>query len=389
MKLLHVADLHIGKQVNGYPMLDDQRAVLDQVVGLLRERADALLVAGDVYDKAQPSAEAVAVLDRFWDACARTGKPVVAVYGNHDSPERMAYARAALASRGIHVSPVYDGRIEPVRLEDAEGPVDVWPVPFLRPGTVRPHFPDADASTFDEAVRLVLGSCELDPAARNVVVSHQFVVAAGSETLRSDSETASAGGLDQVGADAYDAFDYAALGHIHRPQRVGRDACRYAGSPLKYSFSEIPYPKSCPLVELGGRRPDGGCEVSVELVALKAPHDMRQVRGPLEKLLSPEVVGAADPEDYLRVVLTDEEPPIGAMGRLRASYPNVMALEFDNARSRAASAAGAAADVDAGKDVLGHFEDFFELRQGRPMDDEQRALAARALQDAGFGGKEA
>lgn len=360
-------------------MLEDQRHVLRQVVDLLAAgRADALLVAGDVYDKSQPSSEAVALVDWFLTAVAETGVPAVVIPGNHDSAERVAYAGGLLARQGIHLAPQFAGTIEPVRLEDGYGPVDVWPIPFLRPATVRHFLPDAPADTYTEALRSLVATLPLDPSARNVAVVHQFLTAAGTTVERSDSEV-SVGGLDDIDVRVFDGFDYVAAGHIHRPQRIGRDSARYAGSILKYSLSEADYDKSACLVTLAGR----GEEPQVELVPLRPLHDLRRIRGPLESLVAPDVVAAADPEDYLHVVLTDENPALDAMARLRDVYPNVMSVEYDNARTRAAGVASDAPDLGAEASPLDLFSDFYREQNGAELSQAQRAVVVEELERMG------
>ncbi len=414
MRLLHIADLHIGKRVCEFSMLEDQRHVLSQVIDMLgAHEADALLVAGDLYDKATPSAEAVALVDWFLSEVAETGVPAIVIPGNHDSAERVAYAGAMLARQGIHVAPVYDGTIRPIELADDDGPVRIWPIPFVRPATVRHFFPDEDISDYTDALRVVVGSCMLDRSVRNVAVAHQFVTAGATSPELSDSEV-SVGGLDNVDAGVFSGFDYVALGHIHRPQRIGSDTVRYAGSILKYSFSEALGSKSAVLVELGapGADVDGapgadaaeagesdaagadmarageghasGARVSCELLPLEPLHDLRRIRGPLEALVAPDVVAAADAEDYLQVVLTDENPEVDAMARLRASYPNVMSIEYDNARTRAAGLAGteAATDADASSS-LELFEEFFERQNGATLSDAQRDMALQGFERIG------
>lgn len=378
MRILHLADLHIGKQLNEFPLMADQRHVLAGALELAAEcQVDVLLLAGDLYDKAAPSAEAVALLDWFLSAASAQGLQVVAVAGNHDSAERVAYGASLLARQGVHVSPVYNGRIEPVVLADAHGPVAFWPIPFLRPAAVRPHFPDADIRTYTDALRCAVGACAVDPGMRNVAVAHQFVTAGGAEPVRSDSETVTVGGVDNVDAAVFDAFDYVALGHIHAPQQVGRPEARYAGSPLAYSFSERA-PKTAPVVTLGEKR-GGACAVELELMPLEPLHAMREIKGPLAELTAPEVVGAAPADDYLHVTLTDDEPPLDALAQLRAAYPNLMVLDFDNARTRAAGTEGAVADAAAEKTPLEHFRDFYELQNGKPLTPGQERIVAGEL----------
>ena len=382
MRLLHIADLHVGKRVCEFPMLEDQRHVLAQVVSLLRDRScDALLVAGDVYDKSAPSAESVALVDWFFGEVAATGVPAVVIPGNHDSAERLAYARGPLARLGVHVAPVFDGAIEPVELEDEWGAVRVWPIPFVRPASVRHALGDPAPETYTAAMRRVVEAIDLSGAARNVAVAHQFVTSGPAAPERCESEV-SVGGLDNVDASVFDGFDYVALGHVHRAQRVGRDAVRYAGSILKYSVSEATGSKSATLVELG----EPGGEPSLELVELEPLHDLRRVRGPLAALLDPEVVRAGDPSDYLHVVLTDENPALDAMARLRSRYPNVMSLEYDNARTRAA-ALDRGSDSPEGSDAspLELFCEFYERQNGAAPSEAQRAIVTAELEGIGVG----
>ncbi len=378
MRLLHLSDLHIGKRVNEFPMIEDQRFALEGVLRTIHGRAvDALLVAGDLYDKSSPSAEAVALVDWFLSEAAGTGAAVFVIAGNHDSAERVAYGAPFFARHNVFVSPVYDGEVASVTLEDDHGPVTFWLLPFLKPATVRPWFPEEEIETYTDALRCVIEACPIDRTRRNVALSHQFATSGGAETERTDSEL-SLGGIDNVDASVYDPFDYVALGHVHKPQRVGREEVRYSGSLLKYSFSEIKGEKTMPLVELG---PKG--EVDIEFVPIVPLHDMRPLRGPLEKLLEPENVAAGDPEDYLSVTLTDELPALDALERLRRVFPNVMGLSYDNARSQTADRAGTL-DTAELSDVspLELFERFYEERNGLPMTERQREYAIRAFEKA-------
>lgn len=378
MRLLHIADLHIGKSVCEFPMLEDQRHVLAQVVGMLAaDGADALLVAGDLYDKSQPSADAVGLVDWFFAQVAATGKPAIVIPGNHDSAERVAYASGVLSAHGVHVAPVYDGRIEPVRLGDEHGPVDVWPIPFVRPATVRHFVEGSEASDYTCAMRELVATLDVDPTVRNVAVVHQFVTATGVGPDRTDSEL-SVGGIDNVDVDVFDAFEYVACGHVHRPQRIGRDTARYSGSILKYSASEVYDRKGAVRVTLGQK----GAKPTVELVPLEPLHDMRRIEGPFDRLVSPEVAGdaAADRMDYVHAVLTDRDPVPDAMARLRDVYPNVMSLEYDNERTRAQGLDEACAAPDDTSDPLELFEEFFEAQNGVPMDDDQRDAVVAEFQ---------
>ena len=381
MRFLHVSDLHIGKRVNGMSMVEDQRHILAQIVELARERqVDALVIAGDIYDKAAPSAEAVGMLDAFLTELAAAGIRVLGIPGNHDSAERIAYAQGLLANQGVCFPPVYDGNIQAVELHDGFGPVMFWLVPFLKPGDVRRHFPDREiGDDYTAAVVAALDACDIDADVRNVAVSHQLVTAGSWSPDRADDEI-KLGGIDNVDVSVYDAFDYVALGHVHRPQRVGRDTVRYSGSPLKYSFSEARYPKSAVLVELGEKtagRECGSC-VSFELVPLVPLHDMREVRGTLQELLA-QGEDAPGSQDYVHVTLSDEHPQLDAMARVREVFPNAMALDYDNVAVLAQRAQARDA-VDPDKvDMAELFARFYEEQAGRAMDDEQTRIVADAV----------
>lgn len=377
MKVLHVSDLHIGKRVNGMSMLDDQRYILRQILDIAEKRqVSVLLIAGDVYDKASPSAEAVTVFDAFLTDAVAAGLRVLAIPGNHDSAERIAYAQGLLEKQGVCLPPVYAGEVERVELEDEHGPVEFWLLPFLKPGDVRRFFPDEEiGDDYSAALRAVLGACDIDQGKRNVVLSHQLVTAYGTAPDRADDEI-KLGGMDNVDVSVYDAFDYVALGHVHRPQRVGRDTVRYSGSPLKYSFSEARYGKSVALVELGEKKPgdDVGECVSFELIPLVPLHDVREVRGALADVLA---MGAES--DYLHITLSDEHPQLDAMAKIHEVFPNAMMLDYDNVTLLIdRPQTQLTADPDS-MDTLDLFSAFYESQVGNPLDDEQRDFARKLI----------
>ena len=377
MKVLHVSDLHIGKRVNGMSMLDDQRYILRQILDIAEKRqVSVLLIVGDVYDKASPSAEAVTVFDAFLTDAVAAGLHVLAIPGNHDSAERIAYAQGLLEKQGVCLPPVYAGEVERVELEDEHGPVEFWLLPFLKPGDVRRFFPDEEiGDDYSAALRAVLGACAIDQGKRNVVLSHQLVTAYGTAPDRADDEI-KLGGMDNVDVSVYDAFDYVALGHVHRPQRVGRDTVRYSGSPLKYSFSEARYGKSVALVELGEKRPgdDVGECVSVELIPLVPLHDVREIRGTLADVLA---MGAES--DYLHITLSDEHPQLDAMAKIHEVFPNAMMLDYDNVTVLIdRPQTQLTADPDS-MDTLDLFSAFYESQVGNSLDDEQRDFARKLI----------
>ena len=381
MKVLHVSDLHIGKRVNGMSMLDDQRYILRQIRDIAEKRqVSVLLIAGAVYDKASPSAEAVTVFDAFLTDAVAAGLRVLAIPGNHDSAERIAYAQGLLEKQGVCLPPVYAGEVERVELEDEHGPVEFWLLPFLKPGDVRRFFPDEEiGDDYSAALRAVLGACAIDQGKRNVVLSHQLVTAYGTAPDRADDEI-KLGGMDNVDVSVYDAFDYVALGHVHRPQRVGRDTVRYSGSPLKYSFSEARYDKSAALIELGEKEPgdDVGECVSFELIPLVPLHDVREVRGTLADVLAMGTAHDAS-QDYLHITLSDEHPQLDAMAKIHEVFPNAMMLDYDNVTVLIdRPQTQLTADPDS-MDTLDLFSAFYESQVGNPLDNEQRDFARKLI----------
>ena len=379
MKFLHLSDLHIGKNVNGFSMLDEQRHVFRQIIGYVEaERLAAAVIAGDVYDRAVPGVEAVRLFDDFLTDLSGTGVRVLLVSGNHDSPERLNYASRLLAGKHIHLFSVFDGALKSVTLADEYGEVNFWPLPFIRPSSVRGLFGRREVESYDDAFCAAIESANIDYAVRNVLVAHQFFTRAGVEPIRSESELNPVGGLDAVDARLLSRFDYAALGHLHGAQTVGADNIRYAGSPVKYSLSEWRQEKSVTLVEL---REKGGVET--RRLPLTALHDMREIRGGLEELLR---AGTASPwgnEDYLRVILTGEQESIDPMGKLRSVYPNIMALEFENSRT-GVDHAGIAGNAENSQPLSPYdlFSEFFLETSGAAMNPEQAAIARELLETA-------
>lgn len=369
MKLIHLSDLHLGKRVNEFSMLEDQRYILGQILDIIDEEAPtAVLVAGDVYDKPVPPAEAVTLFDDFLVALARRGIETFIISGNHDSAERIAFGGRLMDASGIHLSPVYDGAVVPISLEDEFGECRVYLLPFMKPVHVRQAFPDEAITGYTDALRVAIQHMDVDPACRNVLVTHQFVTGA----VRCDSEDISVGGSDNVDAAVFEGFDYVALGHLHGPQDVGSPRIRYCGTPLKYSFSEASQDKSVTVVELGEKG-----DVRTRTRPLAPLRDLRQLRGTYDELtLRANYEGTAT-GDYLRVILTDEQDVPDAVARLRVIYPNLMKLEYDNARTRGGAEALRAEAVER-RSELELFEEFFELRNNRPMTDEQREFS-RAL----------
>lgn len=330
MKLMHLADLHLGKRVNGFSMMEDQEYILNRILEIMEEeQPDGLLIAGDVYDKTIPPAEAVRRMDDFLTAVAEKHVPVFLISGNHDSAERVAFGHQLMQGSGIWISPVYDGTIRHHTLEDRWGEVNIYLIPFLRPSVVRSFFPDVEIEDYTDALRTIIEDLQVDTSRRNVVLAHQFVTAAGALPETCDSEQLSVGGLDRVDGSVFSPFDYTALGHLHGPQRVGSETIRYAGSPLKYSFSELHQKKSVTVAELRAKG-----ETEIRQIPLQPRREMIELRGTFEEILE-EARKKGEPQtDYYHMILTDETDVVDALSRLREYYPNIMLLDYDNRRTR-------------------------------------------------------
>lgn len=327
---MHLADLHLGKRVNGFSMMEDQEYILNRIFEIMEEeQPDGLLIAGDVYDKTIPPAEAVRRMDDFLTAVAAKHVPVFLISGNHDSAERVAFGHQLMQGSGIWISPVYDGTIRHHTLGDRWGEVNIYLIPFLRPSVVRSFFPDVEIEDYTDALRTIIEDLQVDTSRRNVVLAHQFVTAAGALPETCESEQLSVGGLDRVDGSVFSPFDYTALGHLHGPQRVGSETIRYAGSPLKYSFSELHQKKSVTVAELRAKG-----ETEIRQIPLQPRREMIELRGTFEEILE-EARKKGEPQtDYYHMILTDETDVVDALSRLREYYPNIMLLDYDNRRTR-------------------------------------------------------
>lgn len=364
MKFFHISDLHIGKRVNGFSMMEDQRWILDQILALAKEhRPEGILIAGDLYDKPVPSAEAVELLDEFLYGFLKLGIPVWAISGNHDSEERVAYGARMMERAGIFMSRTFDGRVQKYTASGKNGQkTDIYLLPFVKPAMVRRFFPDREVDTTQQAVEAVLEQVSLEEDRANILVMHQFLT--GARTC--ESEELSVGGSDQVDASVTERFDYVALGHLHGPQRVGRETVRYCGSPLKYSFSEAAHRKSVTVVEIDEKK-----TVEISTLPLVPLRDLREIKGPLEELVKPEVAEAADARDYLHVTLTDQGEVLDAIGKLRAVYPNIMRLDFEKRESRQLREEEISLEEKTPQEL---FAEFYEKQNGEEMSKEQEKM---------------
>ena len=374
MKLFHLADLHIGKRVNEFSMIEDQKYILKRILDLAEEeKPDGIILAGDIYDKQIPSAEAVQVFDEFITRLAGRSIPVFIISGNHDSAERLAFGGRLLNSRGIYLSPVYDGSVTKIPLKDQYGTVWIHLLPFIRPSTVRHVFEnEADLVTdVQTAAETVIRHMEIDLKDRNILVAHQFVTGAS----RCESEDVQVGGLDNIDAAVFTPFDYTALGHIHSPQNVGTDRVRYCGTPLKYSFSEVDQEKSITVVELEKKG-----TVRTSLLPLKPLRDMRKLRGTYLELTDRSFYRDMNREDYIQVTLTDEDDVPDGLQKLRVIYPNIMQLLYDNQRTKTTQEVDAAQAVEK-KTEMELFYEFYELQNNQPMTKQQKDFAEQLIRE--------
>lgn len=358
MKFIHLSDLHLGKRLHEVSFIDDQKAILAQIIQIVdREQPDGVLVAGDVYDKSVPSAEAVQLFDAFLVELAKRKVQTFIISGNHDSAERIAFASQIMDVAGIHLSPVYSGEIVANSLSDEYGEVAVYMLPFIKPSHVRRFYEDEEINSYTDAVKVAISKMNLDTSKRNLLITHQFVTGA----TRSESEE-SVGGTDNVDASVFDAFDYVALGHLHKAQYCANDKIRYCGTPLKYSFSEANDVKSVTVLTLGKK----GEAPEIRTVDLTPVRDMKRICGTFEELLSE----ANRTEDYVQITLTDEDDIPNAMSRLQAVYKNALTLRYDNARTRASNSVLADESVE-NKTAFELFAEFFADRNNAEMTDQQ------------------
>ena len=380
MKLLHIGDLHLGKSLGDFDLIGDQKYILDQILGIIKEKAvDGVLIAGDVYDKAVPSEAAMNLLDYFLSSLSRSGVSTFMISGNHDSDDRLNYGSDLFAANQIYIASKYDGTLYRRTVTDAHGEADIYLLPFVKASQVKHFFPDAEIATYDDAVRLILAHAGIDPNRRNMIVAHQFVTGRSEDPSLGGSEsvgTQSVGLVEKIGYDCFDAFDYAALGHIHSPQKVGREEVRYAGSPLKYSLSEVNNAKSVPIITLEEKG-----NVSLELLPLRPMRDLRHIKGPMKMLL--DKTNITDPDDFIYVTLTDEDAVNDAMGIFQQVYPNTVKIDYDNSHTRAIEQVdiSSIAENKSFSELIG---DFYRLMYQCEMSEEEMKYMKVAAQEAGM-----
>ena len=379
MKLLHLGDLHLGRSLGDFDLIEDQKYILDQILEIIeKENVDGVLIAGDVYDKSIPSEAATNLLDYFLCKLSESGVQTFMISGNHDSDDRLNYGSNLFEANQIYISALYHGTLDKRTVTDEYGEVNVYLLPFVKASQVRHFYPEETIDSYDDAVRVILKHADMDVTQRNVIVAHQFVTGQSEDPALGGSEgagTQSVGLVEKIGYDCFDGFDYVALGHIHSPQRVGRDEVRYSGSPLKYSLSEVHNAKSVPVITMGKKG-----EVTLELIPLKPMRDLRHIKGNLKALLEPK--NMTDVEDFIYVTLTDEEIINDAMGIFQQTYPNTVKIDYDNSRTRAMEHVDIS-NIAENKSFSELISDFYRLIYNCEMSGEEMDYMRAAAQEAG------
>ena len=373
MKIIHLADLHIGKRVNEFSMIDDQKYILNQILEIIdNEKPDAVIIAGDVYDKQVPSIEAVELLDSFISDISKRKTTTFIISGNHDSAERLAFGSSLMAMGKIYISPVYNGKISKYTLKNDFGSANFYLLPFVKPNHVKRFFPDKKIESYTDAIKVVIDNLKLDTSEINILIAHQFVTGAS----RTESEEISVGGLDNVDASVFEDFDYVALGHIHRPQKIGTERIRYCGTPLKYSFSEVNDTKSVSIIEINSKE-----DFNLRMIPLVPKRDMRKIRGTYEELTTKNSYENTNTDDYIHVTLTDEFNVVDAIQKLRVIYKNIMKLEYDNIRTRESRKINLDNMVIENKNPLEIFSEFYKLQNNQEMNDEQKEIIKKIMEE--------
>ena len=373
MKFIHLSDLHLGKRVNEFSMLEDQEYILTKIINIIDDqKPDGVIIAGDVYDKSVPSAEAVALFDDFLVKLSKKNLYVFVISGNHDSPERIAFGGRLMEASKIYMSPVYDGGLSPVTLEDDYGKINIWMLPFIKPVHVRKFNENAEISSYTDAMRVAIDILNVDANERNLMITHHFVTGAD----RTESEEISVGGTDNVDVSVFDVFDYTALGHIHRPQNCKSEKVRYSGTPLKYSFSESKDNKSVTIVELKEKG-----NLLVNTIPLVPMRDMVEIKGKYDEIMLRDFYkDTSYQEDYVHITLTDEDDIPDAIGKLRTVYHNLMKLDYDNLRTRNMNSIDGAENVEK-KSPYEHFSEFYEKQNNQPMNDNQSDFMKKLIEE--------
>ncbi len=371
MKFMHLADLHLGRSLNGFSLLADQKYILDEILTICQdEQIETVLISGDIYDKTTPIGEAMVLFDDFLTALCALKTEIFIISGNHDSGKRLSFLHRLVDKLGIHLSPVFNGEISRNILTDQFGKINIYSLPFLKASSVKEFFPQRDIKTHHDALACVLESIELNQNERNILLSHQFVTGA----LASDQESA-VGGAENIGIEIFEPFDYVALGHLHAPQKLKYDYIRYAGSPLKYSMAEIKQEKSVTIVDLGAKG-----ELNIKTIPLTPLHDLRELKGSYDELTALSNYANTATDDYLKIILTDEEEIISALAKLRTIYPNIMELAYANKRSQKTEDSFSFSEQVLSRSPLELFGDLYQKQNNQPLSQEQEQYLSQVIE---------
>lgn len=376
MKLMHLSDLHLGKLVLEQSMIDDQKYILNQIIDIVKkEQVDIVLIAGDVYDKSIPTIEAVNLFSDFLTRLYKLKVLVFVISGNHDSKDRLSFGNELFVDNGIYIEGIFNGNLRCETINDKDGKLNIYMLPFIKPVEVKRFYPDEIIDTYEDAIKCILKHSSINKAERNIIMVHQFVTSLGEDVIRSDSESISLGGIDNIDVTLFKDFDYVAMGHIHGPQKVGRETARYSGSPLKYSFSEVNQKKSVCIIEFNSKE-----DINISKIPLIPIRDMRVIKGPFDKLISKEIVNLENKNDYLDVVLTDDDYIINAIGKLRKFYPNILKLEYENKIS--SNEVSDNIDIDkSNMSPIDLFSEFYKMQNGIELPAKKRKIIEEVIKE--------
>ena len=364
---MHLSDLHLGKCILEQTLIDDQRYILNEIMNIiLDKRVDVVLIAGDVYDKGIPNIEAVRLFSDFLANLYKNNIKVFIISGNHDSKDRLSFGNELFVDNSVYIEGIFNGNLRCVELEDEYGKMLIYMLPFVKPADVRGYYSDVEINSYNDAIKTIIDNTNIDKNNRNIIMVHQFVTASGVEIERSDSESLSLGGIDNIDVSLFENFDYVATGHIHRGQKLIKETVRYAGSPLKYSFSEVNHKKSVPIIEFKEKG-----NIDIELVELKPIRDMRIIKGKLENLLDSEIVKLGNTSDYISAIVTDDDFIMDAIGKLRCVYKNILRLEYQNKRTVSLEDNSFVCDNVNKKSEIDLFSEFY-LKQNNVVLDMER-----------------
>ncbi len=364
MKFFHLSDLHIGKRLNNFSLIEDQEYILNKIIEIIdQEKPDAIILAGDIYDRSIPPLEAVTLFDEFLSSLSKRNLMVFIISGNHDSSERISFASSIMKNTNIHIAPVFHKDIYKVSLDN----IDVYMLPFIKPIHVREFYPEHEIISYEDAIRTVIENTSLDATKKNILITHQYI----QNAFLDDSEDFPIGGSDPISADIFSKFDYVALGHIHRPQMVSRPTIRYSGSILKYSFSEK-NEKSITVVDINDT-------IDITTIPLKGRRDMIKLKDKFENLVDKSYYQKLNLDDYYHITLTDENDIINAINKLRTIYPNIMKLDYDNIRTSKHSSITTDKNIDS-KSPLELINDFYKLQNNSDMSNEQEEFIVHLIE---------